>query len=195
MLGREEVLSVKSARQMLLNSAGLSLPRELQTEIDMSIHRILSRDIISPEDLPGFVRSTMDGFAVHSSDTFGATDGMPAYLNVIGEVFMGEKPDFVIKKGQTAKIATGGMLPEGADAVVMLEHASAVNKNLIEVLRPVAPDENIIRAGEDCKKGELILNKGHKIRPQDIGALAGIGTATKSVDIRKTKGGYHFNRR
>lgn len=175
MLGREEVLSVENAREVLLRSIKVPLLQEFKTEIDNSINRILSRDIISPEDLPGFPRSTMDGFAVNSSDTFGATEGMPAYINVIGEVLMGEQPAFEIKKGETAKIATGGMLPKGADAVVMFEHTHIVNKKMVEAFKPVAPGENIIHAGEDCKRGETILNKGHKIRPQDIGALAGIG--------------------
>lgn len=175
MLGRKEVLSVESAREMLLKSRGFALPQEFEAEIDNSINRILSRDIISPEDLPGFPRSTMDGFAVNSSDTFGATEGLPAYINVIGEVLMGEQPAFEIKKSEAVKIATGGMLPKGTDAIVMFEHTHAVNKNLIEVFKPVAPGENIIQAGEDCKRGEVVLKKGHKVRPQDIGALAGIG--------------------
>jgi len=175
MLGREEVLAVDSAREMLLKSIGPAGLRESKEEIDASVDRILSRDIISPEDLPGFSRSTMDGFAVSSSDTFGATDGTPAYLNLAGEVFMGEKPAFAVRKGETAKIATGGMLPDGTDAVVMFEQTHKINEKLLEVFKPVAPGENVIQAGEDCKKAETVLKKGHKIRPQDIGALAGIG--------------------
>ncbi len=177
MLGREELCSLYDAREALLkSSAGLCFPKEIETDIDNSINRILSRDIVSSEDLPGFSRSTMDGFAVNSSDTFGATDGLPAYLNITGEVSMGEAPGFEVKKGEVAEIATGGMLPRGTDAVVMLEHTHAVNENLIEVFKPVAPGGNTIQAGEDCRKGETILRKGHKIRAQDIGALAGVGT-------------------
>lgn len=175
MLGREEVLTAENAKELLLKSIDLRLPSEIEIEIDISINRILSRDIISPEDLPNFSRSTMDGFAVKSSDTFGATEGLPAYLNVTGEVLMGKPPAFEVKKGGTAKIATGGMLPKGTDAVVMFEHTHVVNEELIEVLKPVAPGENVIHAGEDCKRGETVLNKGHRIKPQDIGVLAGIG--------------------
>ncbi|HDH50009.1 MAG TPA: molybdopterin molybdenumtransferase MoeA [Nitrospirae bacterium] len=176
MLGREEVLSVEEARKLLMESASV-VPAECRIDITDSLNRILSRDIVSPEDLPGFSRSTMDGYAVSASDTFGAKEGMPSYLNIAGEVFMGEHPDFEIQKGGAAKIATGGMLPANADAVVMFEQTSSVNTDMIEVLKPVAPGENIIRSGEDCKTGDVILRKGGRIRPQDVGALAGIGIA------------------
>lgn len=175
MLGREEVLSVSEAREKILSHSLQAVPRELEADIDSSVGRILSRDIVSPEDLPSFTRSTMDGFAVNSSDTFGAKDGMPAYLTISGEVFMGKRPDFFIKKGEAAKIPTGGMLPEGSDAVVMFEHTGSIDETMIEVLKPTAPGENIIRAGEDCEKDQTLLKKGHRIRPQDIGALAGLG--------------------
>ncbi len=175
MLGREEVLSAKEAREKILSHSLPAVSREYETDIDISIGRILSRDIVSPEDLPAFSRSTMDGFAVNSPDSFGAKDGMPSYLTVAGEVFMGERPDFSIKKGEAAKIPTGGMLPEGSDAVVMFEHTSNIADTMIEVLKPTAPGENTIQAGEDCRKDQTLLKKGHRIRPQDIGALAGLG--------------------
>ncbi len=175
MLGREEILSVENARELLLNALSPVLPQELDTDIDNTLHRILSRDIISPENLPGFARSTMDGFAVNSSDTFGAKEGSPAYLNVIAEIQMGENNFLDVRNGETAKIATGGMIPEGADAVIMFEHTNEISKNMLEVFKSVAPGENIIQTGEDCKKDQKILVRGHRIRPQDIGALAGLG--------------------
>jgi molybdopterin molybdotransferase len=175
MLGREEVLSVENARELLIRETAFILPGEFESDIENSLHRISSREVTSPDDLPGFTRSTMDGFAVKSGDTFGAKEGMPAYLNVRGEILMGEKPSFSINKGETARIATGGMLPPGADAVVMFEYTSLVDDSLLEVFRPVAPGENTIQAGEDCKKGEIIIKKGQKIKPQDIGALSGVG--------------------
>ncbi len=175
MLGREEVLTLENAQKILLQAVKFTSLSETEVEINNSVSRILSQNIISPEDLPDFTRSTMDGYAVNSSDTFGAAEGMPAYLNVAGEVFMGQEPAFEIKKGETAKIATGGMLPKGTDAVVMFEHTNPANEKLIEILKPVSPGENTIQSGEDCKKGEIVLGKGHSIRPQDIGVLAGIG--------------------
>jgi molybdopterin molybdotransferase len=175
MLGRGDVLSLEKAREMLLKSAHFRLPPEIETGIEDSLHRILSKDIVSPEDLPGFTRSTMDGYAVDSSDTFGASEGTPSYIKVIGEVFMGKSPDINVKKGESSKIATGGMLPNGTDAVVMFEHTNVIDEGLIEVLRPVAKKENTVQADEDCKKGDIVLQRGDKIRPQDIGMLAGIG--------------------
>jgi molybdopterin molybdotransferase len=117
----------------------------------------------------------VDGFAVKSSDTFGATEIMPSYLNVKAEILMGERPEFVLKKGECARIATGGMLPEGADSIVMLEHSQQIDERMIEILRPVSPGENVIPVGEDARKDERILKRGHRLRPQDIGALAGLG--------------------
>jgi molybdopterin molybdotransferase len=176
MLGREEVISVEKAIELIFSNLSPKVLSERNLKIEESYGRIVSKDIFSPENLPDFSRSTVDGFAVSASDTFGATEGMPAYLNIGYEILMGEEPDFELKKGEVARIATGGMLPQGADAVVMLEHTQQVDKRMIEVVKPVAPAENVIQAGEDVKKGEGILQKGHKIRPQDIGVLAGLGT-------------------
>ncbi|MCG2708950.1 MAG: molybdopterin molybdotransferase MoeA [Thermodesulfovibrionales bacterium] len=175
MLGREEVITVEKALEFILKNLSAVFPPEIKLNIEHSCGRILSRDIFSPENLPQFARSTVDGFAVTSSDTFGASDGLPAYLNIAGEVLMGAMPDFELKKGMTAKIATGGMLPEGADAVVMIEHAQTIDEKMVEVMKPAAPGENVIQAGEDVKKGALVLKRGHRLRPQDTGALAGLG--------------------
>ena len=175
MLGREEIITVEKALELILKNFSPVFPSETRLNIEHSYKRILSIDMFSPEDLPQFARSTVDGFAVGSSDTFGATEGFPSYLNVAGEILMGTMPAFEIKKGEAAKIATGGMLPQGADAVVMIEHVQQIDEKMIEVMKPVAPGENVIQAGEDVKKGDLILRKGHSLRPQDVGALAGLG--------------------
>ena len=121
MLGREEVITVEKALEFILKNLSVVCPPEIKLNIEHSCRRILSRDIYSSENLPQFARSTVDGFAVTSADTFGASDGLPAYLNISGEVLMGAMPDFELKKGMAGKIATGGMLPDGADAVVMID--------------------------------------------------------------------------
>lgn len=136
---------------------------------------IIAADVIAPEDLPAFSRSTVDGYALNSRDTFGAKENSPAYIAVKHEIFMGTVPDFKLGIAEAAKIPTGGMLPDGADAVLMLEHAQMISEDMIEVMRSVAPNENVIQNGEDIKKGETILTKGHRLRAQDIGALAGLG--------------------
>lgn len=175
MLGREDVISVLTARNIMFKNFIPPILSEVKINISDSYKRVLSREIFSSEDLPQFARSTVDGFAVKSSDTFGATEAMPTYLNIVGEVFMGDVASVSINTGDAVKIATGGMLPYGADAVVMIEDVQEVGGNMIEVMKPYAPGENVIQAGEDIKKGDLVFNKGHRIRPQDTGALAGLG--------------------
>jgi len=143
--------------------------------------RVLADDIVSDIDLPAFSRSTMDGYAVRGSSTFGATEGNPAYLAVKGSVAMGESPDFTISTGEAAKISTGGMLPEGSDSVVMIEHTEVLDDTTIEVYKSVAPGQHVVEAGEDIKKGETILSSGRKLRPQETGLLAAIGKETIKV--------------
>ncbi|MFN3396799.1 MAG: gephyrin-like molybdotransferase Glp [Thermodesulfovibrionales bacterium] len=174
MLGRGEAVTVMEALSLLKENVVFRNSSE-EILIEEAYGRVLSEDIISPDDLPGFDRSTVDGFAVVASDTFGATESMPAYLEVKGEILMGEEPSVRLKKGEAARIATGGMLPDGADAVVMLEHTQFLDEKLIEVLKPVAPKENIISHDEDARSGEVILEKGKRLRPQDVAALAAVG--------------------
>jgi molybdopterin molybdotransferase len=175
MLGRENVITAERALALLKDGLSKQSPEEVQLRIKDTLGMVCSRDIISREDLPQFARSTVDGYAVKAGDTFGATETMPAYMNLSEEVFMGVKPEFVLNKGDASRIPTGGMLPENSDAVVMFEHVQAVDEKCIEVLKPVAPGENVIQAGEDVSKGEIIFTGGHRIRPQDLGACAGLG--------------------
>jgi molybdopterin molybdotransferase len=149
-----------------------------------ALDRVLAEDLVSPADLPGFPRSTMDGFAVRAADTFGATEGLPAYLQVIGEVLMGRAPDLSLGPGLCARIATGGMLPPSADAVVMVEQTQEVGTDTIEALRAVAPGENVIQVGEDVRAGQPLLTNGHTLRPQDLGGLMALGITSVSVARR-----------
>ncbi|MEW5948306.1 MAG: gephyrin-like molybdotransferase Glp [Thermodesulfobacteriota bacterium] len=137
--------------------------------------RILAEPVISPEDMPPFSRSTMDGYAVRARDTFGSSESMPALLTIAGSVDMGASPSRALSGGQAYRILTGGMLPPGGDAVVMQEYTQQADETTIEVMKTVAPGEHVILRGEDLKKGEEILSRGHRLRPQDIGALAAIG--------------------
>lgn len=140
-----------------------------------SLHRVLAEEIISPCNLPGFNRSTMDGYAIRAEDSFGASESLPAYLKIIGEIKMGSKSEFKINPGEAVKISTGGMLPEGANAVIMLEYTTLIDDTTVELRRSVALWENIVREDEDMKAGEVLLKEGYRLRPQDIGILAGIG--------------------
>jgi molybdopterin molybdotransferase len=153
--------------------------------VPSALNRILAEDILAPHPLPDFQRTTVDGYAVRAGDTHGASDSLPAYLTLIGEVPMGDSPAFEIGAGQCALIHTGGMLPNGADAVVMLEYTQAIassglspeenNRREIEIVRAVANGENVIRIGEDVAQGQLVLPKGTLIRPAEVGGLMALG--------------------
>ena len=149
--------------------------------VEHAFGRVLSEDIVSPENLPGFFRSTMDGYAVRARDTFGASESLPALLELSGEVMMGETPDMDIGQSKAVKISTGGMLPDKADGVVMVEHCHLLDETTLEVNRAISPFENVIQPGDDFRKGATILKKGSLLRPQDLGAMAGTGITTVSV--------------
>ena len=166
MLGRTGVITREAALTLLEAHFSASRPVLEEIHISYSLGRVLAGDIASPEDLPEFDRSTMDGYAVKSADTFGAAESRPALLRVVGEIPMGTMPDRTLSKGEVMKIATGGALPNGADAVVMFEQTQPVDAVNIEVVKPVAPIENVNHAGDDVKKGEIILSRGHRISRQ-----------------------------
>jgi molybdopterin molybdotransferase len=150
----------------------------------VALDRVLAEDLLAPADLPTFPRSTMDGFAVRASDTYGASEGLPAYLTVVGECLMGQAPTVRLGVSDAARIATGGMLPDTADAVVMVEQTQEVGANAVEVFRPVAPGENVIQVGEDIRRGDCVLPRGHVLRPQDLGGLAALGITTVRASPR-----------
>lgn len=140
-----------------------------------ALGRVLAAEIRATESLPSFPRATMDGYSVRAADTYGASDGLPAWFTLVGEVPMGRGPDMSLGVGEAAVAYTGGMLAGNADAVVMVEHTQAVDAHTVEVMRPVAPGENVAQPGEDVLVGDPVLPSGHVIRPQDIGALLALG--------------------
>jgi molybdopterin molybdotransferase len=155
-----------------------------KVNIDDSLHRVLSEDIVSPINLPEFRRSTVDGFALKAKDTFGASEKNPAILRLIGEIPMGQLSDIEAKDGEAVKVATGGMVPKGTDAVEMVEYTEWVDSHTLHAFKTLSPLENVIQVGEDVKAGEVVLYKGHLIRPQDIGLMAGIGKTNVHVYLR-----------
>lgn len=146
-----------------------------------SLGRVTARAVYAPHPLPAFRRSTMDGYAVRAADTFGASESLPSYLTLAGEIPMGSQPIFALQPGQAAMIHTGGMLPDNSDAVVMLEFTQMARAGEIEVLRPVAVSENIIQVGEDVGTGQCVIPAGVRIRPAEIGGLAALGMQTVEV--------------
>jgi molybdopterin molybdotransferase len=177
------LLTLAQARGKLSASLPAFAPKtELAATAD-SLGRVLAGDLLCPEDLPPFARSVMDGYAVRAEDTFGASEGLPAYLPLCGEVRMGEQAPPLGPPG-AMKIPTGGMLPAGADAVVMIEHTQLWDAATLEILRPVAPGENVVARGEDLKAGSALLPAGHRLRPQDVGALLAVGLTEVRVRAR-----------
>ncbi len=179
-----KVMTAEEALQLFRRSFNFDqffMNRAEQVNLLDSYGRILAEDVVSGEDLPGFNRSIMDGYAVKARDTYGASDSLPAYLHVVGEIKMAEKPAFILQNGQSARISTGGMLPEGADAVVMIEHTDTISGEMLEIRRSVAPWENVLREDEDVRKNTIVISKGQCLRPQDIGLLAAIGREKVNV--------------
>lgn len=176
------LLPPDSAREKLLAEL-TPLNRSTVIETSTALGRVTAEDILAPHPLPEFPRSTVDGYAVKARDTFGASDNLPGYLKLIGEVPMGAAPAFTVESGQCAIIHTGGMLPAGADAVVMLEYTQSVGRE-IEILRAVPSGENVIRVGEDVTQGQIVIHKGTILRPAEIGGLMALGIpALRVVNI------------
>jgi|Deesub1362B_J571_1020462.scaffolds.fasta_scaffold05331_2 molybdopterin molybdotransferase len=170
-----EFFRVRSPSELLAEMDRFASTGEEVVPLEEALDRVLSRDVLCPHDLPPFARATMDGYAVKASDTFGASESLPALLQVVGEVPMGEEPDFSMGAGEAARIATGGMLPSGADAVVMVEHTQVVDESTVEIYKSVAPGEHMVSKGEEARAGERILPEGWVLRPQDVGLLAALG--------------------
>jgi len=146
--------------------------------------RVPAEPVRAPHDLPGFARATVDGFAVRAADTYGASEGLPSYLDVTGAVLMGRAPEVAVAPGIAVAMPTGGVLPEGADAVVMVEHTQETMPGTIEVVRPVAPGEGLVRADEDARAGAELLPAGRRLRAQDVGLLAAAGATEVRVHAR-----------
>ncbi len=170
-----KLVSIEEARQVLFSHIVVENLAEEEIETLHALGRVLSRDIFADEDLPAFTRSAMDGFAVRASDTNGASDSLPAYLNLIGEVEMGKAPEFTVSKGQAALIHTGGMLPQGADAVVIMENTQMLDSQQVEIHKPVTSGDNLILKGEDVRAGEIVMRSGTLVRPEEIGGLLALG--------------------
>ncbi len=149
----------------------------LAEEIDVfhALGRVLAQDVTAPESLPAFPRSTVDGYALKASESHGASDSLPAYFTVAGEVPMGAAPGFAIRRGEAVLIHTGGMLPDGADAVVMVEYSQVARPGEVEIMRSAAIGENTLRVGEDVMAGEIVLETGVKLGPAQIGGLLALG--------------------
>jgi molybdopterin molybdotransferase len=152
--------------------------------LEAALGRVPSAAITARAPLPGFARATVDGYAVRAADTYGASEGLPSYLEVRGAVRMGRAPEVEVDAGGAIEIPTGGALPAGADAVVMVEHTTEAMAGTIEVVRPVAPGEGMVGAEEDVAAGAVLARGGRPLRAADLALLAAAGTVELTVCAR-----------
>lgn len=181
------VLPPDEARRLLLENVTPIAEAELLSPLD-ALDRVTQGAIHASQPLPEFRRSTMDGYAIRATDTHGAGESLPAYLQVMGEIPMGKPANIILGIGQAAVVHTGGMLPDSADAVVQLEHTQRIDPKdasrfpfEIEVLRSVAVGQNVIQIGEDIGQGDVLIPEGRLLRPQDIGGLVALGITRVAV--------------
>lgn len=146
-----------------------------------ALGKVVAEDILSPEDLPAYARSTVDGFAVHAADTYGCSEALPAMVTYAGKVLMGEDEKRVLPKGSCMQVPTGGQVPEGADAVVMVEHSEDLGDEFRYMLKPVAPGENVNAKGDDIALGGVAVPKGTLIEPRHTAVLAALGISELKV--------------
>src|ERR671933_1217061 len=181
---RREFFAVKTVAETLAGFRPARRTAEEAVALDAAAGRVPAAPVRAPHDLPGFARSTVDGYAVRAADTFGASEGLPSYLDVTGAVAMGRAPDVAVAPGGAVAIPTGGVLPSGADAVVMVEHTQEAMPGTIEVVRPAAPGDGTVRADEDARAGDELLPAGRPLRAQDLGVLAAAGVTSVRVLAR-----------
>ena len=182
--GQREFFAVRTVSEVLAGFRPARRTRVEHVTPGDALGRVPAEGVRAPHDLPGFARSTVDGFAVRAADTYGASEGLPGYLDVTGAVAMGRAPDVAVGPGGAVVMPTGGMLPQGADAVVMVEYTQEAMPGTIEVVRPVAPGEGLVRADEDARAGGELLPAGRPLRAQDLGLLAAAGVAEVAVHGR-----------
>ena len=167
-----KVVAVEKAVEIIKENFSDITSRTEIVSLEKSLGRALAEDIISKETIPAFDRSTVDGYAVRASDTYGSGESIPSQLDIIGEILMGEKAESEIKDGECIKISTGGMLPEGADSVVMVENTDNSFGDICLVYKSVSPFENVNRKGDDIKEDTLFSHKSRKDVAVNIPYLA-----------------------
>jgi putative molybdopterin biosynthesis protein len=175
-----KLISLEEARKTLNRNFSPKPVGKEQISLSEALNRTLATDVTSKFDIPSFDRSTVDGYAVKASDTFEADEDRPVTLKLCGEIRIGEPPKVPIGKGETAQIVTGAPIPEGADAVVMVEYTVRRGADIL-VYSATGKGENIMKAGSDIRKGEFVLKKGRVLSPHEIGVLAATGKAKVEV--------------
>ncbi len=169
-----KLVTVDEAKRILAQSFTAKPVGKESVLLNEACNRVLAIDVVSSLDIPPFSRSTVDGYAVKAEDTFGAEEDRPVPLKLVGRVNVGEAPKIKVKKGTLVEIVTGAPIPDGADAVVMVEYTVRKDK-IVLVHQSVSTGENVMKKGSDIRKGETVLKKGTVLSPHEIGVLAAIG--------------------
>ncbi|MCC5423786.1 molybdopterin molybdotransferase MoeA [Clostridium botulinum] len=181
-----KVMSIKEAKSLIEKNFNVK-PIKEEVELLSSMDRVIYEDIVSHINVPNFRRSTVDGYAVNSKDIAGASESMPAMMNYKGEVLMGKIPEVNMDfHGDCVYVPTGGMIPEGSDSVVMVEYTERVHEDTVLINKATAYGEKVVEIGEDIAKEEVIIKKGERLRPYEIGVLSSLGI-TKVPVCRKPK--------
>jgi molybdopterin molybdotransferase len=173
--GFKHTTKIEDALDKMLKALGNVRPVLETIPTDSSLGRILGEDIISPFNVPSYDKSAVDGYAVIAEDTFGSSQTNPVELRVVGEIAAGSSSSIHIGKNETVQVATGAHIPSGANAVVMVEQTKKINVDTIHVYSSIAPSENVVKAGDDVRKGSVALRRSVRIEPQDIGMLMALG--------------------
>jgi molybdopterin molybdotransferase len=177
------VLPPAAALELILGEFGKARTANERVGLDAALGRVLAHDILAKEYVPGFDRSTVDGFALRASDTFGCSESIPAMLTYQGEVLMGRTPGRAIGPGECMYVPTGGELPKGADAMVMVEYTEDYGDDLRYIIKPSTPGQHVVYRGDDVVPGKPVLSAGKRLCPQDIGSLAALGFPEVEVKI------------
>lgn len=176
-----KVDSLEQAREKLLASLQEVFTKTEQVRLQEAAGRCLAEQVYCPEMVPDFRRSTVDGYAVMARDTTGAGESIPVFLEIVEEIAIGHPAVHTLKSGECTYVPTGGMLPDGADAMVMVEYTELFDEKNVAVYSTVSPGTAVVQVGEEAKKGQLLLDKGARLDAKSIGVLASIGR--KQVEV------------
>jgi len=180
----KETIPLEEARQLIADAC-LPIDRTEKVRLVDANGRVAAADVKSTRDVPPFSRAGMDGFALRAEDTFGASRYDPKVLHVIDKVYTGQVPTKSIEPGTAIEIATGAPMPQGADAVVMVEETEKTGSD-VRVLTPVYPRQNVGRQGADIVVGQTVIARGDVLNPSRIGAIAALGLGDVEVFVKPT---------
>lgn len=183
--GFKHLTPVHEAHRILLRYVSVKVGEE-KVSVNAALGRILAEGVVSAVDMPPFDRAAMDGFAVRAEDTYGASSSAPITLRSVGDLLIGDVPSVKVGRNETVSVVTGARLPDSANAVVMVEFTKQLAGGMIEISTETRPGENVSHVGEDVSKGTLILQRGTRILPQDVGMLCGLGIREITV-MRKPR--------